>query len=1407
MQYASRVTPKQKQPDTSMGPDCAAGGNGGGTHRYPIHHNMHRGSSSSPRCLSPHCMELKKQQYFQPSPENQQQQHRRTLSSSNSGSPLMYVVSPATPDGSMNPCHRGYPPYRSHASTHSLLSDSASLISAMMEARTYASSPDLSVVGPTWSKRCAPSSLSLSPAVASRDLPLSQTHSPDLQYCRQRPLNSVTAADSYLSQIDLPSKEVPHMKTTSTLLGDTACGGWTSLNFNGGDTMARTPKQQSRGNCRNNLGCVMLPEEVSQPDKLTQSGMPTSSLPVHSRSAGTSRVRGDSPYQRASDEIPSRKQQSTPRRRGPANLTISVRTSSSAEVGGASPCSASTGGADGNTIAQQQHSENNSSALNSSVDKRLTTTAALVSHRHTPTSSVSWPRDAVVLSPFSRGATPSFHPHQRVVVEPPVESIPVMSPKTFPATIPTPRQAGDSTQDGVAADSASETRGSWASPPRPLAFAQHQHSEKGFIDSQSTGTPHQQPQPLHPPPPTPSSPKVLKSPAMFGVIDLSYSRADASGSKMTKSMSTGAAAIGANTVATTLTPARTSSRAPGVINARVPVSSLPSSSSNTSVISDHHADPTSAATSSSSTTATGTAAAQQHGRSPGSDFTARYGTAIVRMGHSTGRTDSSCSASHCTPSRSRDAATATAPTTAPTTPGYSPCRDTQTPVHTGTIMSQRGTLCAPLSLPPAKSDDDADKTEQQQQRHVVESQKRITSSAPKALVAARVQKSAAAFPIASVDTVRKSERPTQALMLTPDTVPSVAVPEDGARYSSSAATTATRSSSNSRVHPSFSRSLPRSTIAMIMTARKSDSAGAAASGTGRLERVRAVKSATSVPPRNVAAHERGPSEKLTATFPGRSAFAGNVAAQSSAFASTMNIGVLAGARGAHVRQHMNVSSAATSSVFSDVPGASPAFESFSFVSGRTQMQRYIDQWRDRYEEDKSAYKEGGYLTVIPGRIVHSRYVLIQKLGWGEFSTVWLGYDTKHATMGRGLSQAFVAVKIAKCRSSVQEATRYEVSLLRYLEVRLPRHAAITNIIDCFDVRGEFGMHTCMVIPLCGPNLLSIIERMKADRSRRTADDLRMIKEIVVSVLISLHELSELNVVHTDIKPENVLCSAVDSKLVSSMEKFCSYNQERSHMISLVEFKESMAQQTTDRLVCLADFGLSALLEPPSSAPFWMSMCGNVDASLLAPLMRCKKNFPVTRSGVMDNQRGTLIQTREYRAPEVLLGLDFTCATDVWSVGCMTFELITGRFLMDPKRSSGPRDMDIEHLAMMMQLLGPLPPEITDIRVRNNDYYDAVVQGTPVPKSGLRPPPEYLHRFVDRNGNFIYASRYHSYPRRNLELELEPYLSFQEARLAASFILSCLHSYDPKQRPSAKKLLGHQWLHGVGVASKGKTSSR
>ena len=60
-----------------------------------------------------------------------------------------------------------------------------------------------------------------------------------------------------------------------------------------------------------------------------------------------------------------------------------------------------------------------------------------------------------------------------------------------------------------------------------------------------------------------------------------------------------------------------------------------------------------------------------------------------------------------------------------------------------------------------------------------------------------------------------------------------------------------------------------------------------------------------------------------------------------------------------------------------------------------------------------------------------------------------------------------------------------------------------------------------------------------------------------------------------------------------------------------------------------------------------------------------------------------IQSRFYRAPEIILGIPFTCEIDIWSLGCILFELHEGVPLFAGKDEA-------EQLSLMIETNGDLP---------------------------------------------------------------------------------------------------------------------
>lgn len=70
----------------------------------------------------------------------------------------------------------------------------------------------------------------------------------------------------------------------------------------------------------------------------------------------------------------------------------------------------------------------------------------------------------------------------------------------------------------------------------------------------------------------------------------------------------------------------------------------------------------------------------------------------------------------------------------------------------------------------------------------------------------------------------------------------------------------------------------------------------------------------------------------------------------------------------------------------------------------------------------------------------------------------------------------------------------------------------------------------------------------------------------------------------------------------------------------------------------------------------------------------------------DRHYSDVIQTREYRSPEVLLDGEYDETADIWSLACMVFELATGDYLFDPKKGKTYSKND-DHLASISELLG------------------------------------------------------------------------------------------------------------------------
>ncbi|OMJ72590.1 hypothetical protein SteCoe_28921 [Stentor coeruleus] len=93
-----------------------------------------------------------------------------------------------------------------------------------------------------------------------------------------------------------------------------------------------------------------------------------------------------------------------------------------------------------------------------------------------------------------------------------------------------------------------------------------------------------------------------------------------------------------------------------------------------------------------------------------------------------------------------------------------------------------------------------------------------------------------------------------------------------------------------------------------------------------------------------------------------------------------------------------------------------------------------------------------------------------------------------------------------------------------------------------------------------------------------------------------------------------------------------------------------------------------------------------------------------------------IQSRFYRAPEIILGIAYTTAIDMWSLGCILAELYTGRPLF-------PGESEHIQLIYIMQVLGIPPLAVITRATKREMFFDENMCPKIIPnKKGIKKEP-------------------------------------------------------------------------------------
>ena len=168
---------------------------------------------------------------------------------------------------------------------------------------------------------------------------------------------------------------------------------------------------------------------------------------------------------------------------------------------------------------------------------------------------------------------------------------------------------------------------------------------------------------------------------------------------------------------------------------------------------------------------------------------------------------------------------------------------------------------------------------------------------------------------------------------------------------------------------------------------------------------------------------------------------------------------------------------------------------------------------------------------------------------------------------------------------------------------------------------DYHGHMCIVFEILGSSVFDFLKD-----NNYVPYPIEQVRQIGYELCYAVKFMHDNRLTHTDLKPENILFFDSSYDLIYDNKKKQDYRIVRNAEIRLI------------------DFG----------------------------------------SATFDHEHhSTIVSTRHYRAPEVILELGWSQPCDVWSIGCILFELALGFTLFQTHDNR-------EHLAMMERILGRFP---------------------------------------------------------------------------------------------------------------------
>jgi serine/threonine-protein kinase SRPK3 len=346
-----------------------------------------------------------------------------------------------------------------------------------------------------------------------------------------------------------------------------------------------------------------------------------------------------------------------------------------------------------------------------------------------------------------------------------------------------------------------------------------------------------------------------------------------------------------------------------------------------------------------------------------------------------------------------------------------------------------------------------------------------------------------------------------------------------------------------------------------------------------------------------------------------------------------------------------------------------------------------------------------------GEVLKNRYLIIKKLGYGSFSSVWMAYDVDNNEL--------VAIKII----NPQDYKEGMIELQTYKKLEKLDNTYLLTMLECFQVTPIHSKyyeesykkknkkernHIVIVLPLMA---CSTFDLLKCDEYEDGLP-LEVCKQIIRQTLLGIKELEKHNLMHTDLKPENILVCGLNREAELLFGTFGKDQFiKRTHDEKMEKLLENQSISKEERW--LTSYKIYKKITQ-TIIKFMKNDMVDVKKQMKSCKVRSEyiKNISIKICDfnlVLDSlenlgHTSIEIQTRYYRAPEIILGHGLHKKTDYWSIGCILFELLTGEILFDPEKDA-LRSRDIHHMYLIEELMGKVSTNMLSESENREKLYD------------------------------------------------------------------------------------------------------